>query len=68
MTFQRGKYDASCEAVLLALQAKGIILIVAEGHKGNGLSVSSLDPAFHAKVPAMLRITADLIEKQPARN
>lgn len=35
-----GKYDADCEELLKKFEALGVALIVLDGKKGNGFSVS----------------------------
>jgi hypothetical protein len=64
-----GKYGEQCEELLCELNAKAVLLIVLEGNKGSGMSLSqewNFDLAAIAeqvaKLPALLRHVADSIE------
>jgi hypothetical protein len=37
----KGKYGDICEKIILELQAKGVVLIVIDGQKGSGMSLSA---------------------------
>ena len=37
----KGKYGDACEDLVKKLEAKGIVLIVLDGQRGNGMSVSA---------------------------
>jgi hypothetical protein len=56
-----GKYDSLCEATLLTTVAEAVVLIVINGFKGSGFSVTAT-PEFSAKLPDLLRRVAKEIE------
>jgi uncharacterized Fe-S center protein len=59
----KGKYDEQCEAAFRACEAQAVVLIVINGNKGHGFS--AIAPAdINQKMPELLRITAEEIEKQ----
>lgn len=62
-----GKYDKITTTVMLALEAKAVVLIVIGGPKGNGFEVQTTNSEFGQRLnqvlPAMLRDMADQIEK-----
>lgn len=57
-----GKYDGLCTAARVAAQAQGCIVIVFNGAQGNGFSCQA-PPELMAALPALLRQTADNIER-----
>lgn len=59
-----GKYDSLCETALLSTQAQLVAMVVFEGYRGNGFSVSTRDPNLLRELPKMLRATANSIEAQ----
>lgn len=58
-----GKYDATCTAAMLALNAEGVILIVMNGTNGNGFSANYASLKAQAATPAVLRSVADQMEQ-----
>lgn len=58
-----GKYEPECTEALLKTGGHTVLLIVLGGAKGTGFSMATTDPASIALVPAILRSTADEIEK-----
>ena len=62
-----GKYDSLCEQVLRMTEARTVILMILEGHKGSGFSVCTLLPREDLPtVPKILREIAGQIETQAA--
>lgn len=62
-----GKYDRECERLLSDQRASMVLLLIAGGKKGNGMSVcinaeKSAAQEAAKKVPIMLRKLADMIE------
>lgn len=56
-----GKYDAEATAARKSAEAKGVVLIVAQGNRGSGFSVQApLDLILG--LPGVLRDLADQIE------
>lgn len=62
-----GKYDDLLTRARLEAKAKGAILIVFEGAKGNGFSVQAPAPVL-VKLPDLLRTMADDIQAQIPRD
>lgn len=63
----RGNYDDECERQLVESGAELVILVVLNGNKGNGLSVSGRQfgrESKIAKIPFILRDMANDIEAQ----
>ena len=61
MSIGPGRYNEVCNDVRKRTRAKGVILIVMEGDKGEGFEVqASLD--ILVKLPKLLRDVADQIE------
>lgn len=64
MALGPGKYDDICTSVRNLTKAKGVILVIWDGDKGNGFSAQLPD---HPKMPKVianvLRQVADGIEK-----
>jgi hypothetical protein len=58
-----GKYDDACTAAMLATEADAVILIVVNGNKGNGFAVQAYGIDLTAKIPGLLRVLADDLEK-----
>ena len=59
----KGKYDEQCEAAFKACEAKAVVLIVIGCSKGHGFS--AIAPVeINQRMPELLRITAESIEKQ----
>lgn len=58
-----GKYDDLATYVRKHSLAKTAIVIVLEGYIGNGFSVQSTDAKISARLPALLRLMADDIER-----
>jgi hypothetical protein len=52
-----GKYDFFCTMVRQRTRARGVILIVLDGHLGNGMS-AQIDGAIVDQVPALLEQVA----------
>ncbi len=59
-----GKYDDLSEFVLLHAHAVAALVIVLEGDKGNGFSVSTIDPDVLPTLPALLESVAVQIRAQ----
>lgn len=57
-----GKYDDLCTMVRDEADAKGALVIVIEGSKGNGFS-AQLPPENAHAIPSLLRTVADQIEE-----
>jgi hypothetical protein len=58
-----GKYDEFADVLAHSLQADGLVLIVVGGLMGAGMCVKCRDEKLVAKLPAILRDVADLMEK-----
>lgn len=58
-----GRYDPECTFVTKATKAHTVIVIVMGGDRGSGFSCQTQDPAFNSKLPAILRATANEIER-----
>lgn len=56
-----GKYDAEATAARQSAEAKGVVLIVAQGNRGSGFSVQA-PLELILGLPRMLRELADGIE------
>jgi len=57
-----GKYDDLCSYVRNKAKAKGVILIIVEGEKGEGFSCQT-DMATLLRIPGMLRHMATILEE-----
>jgi hypothetical protein len=57
-----GKYDEECTEIREKTQSKGVLLIVIDGIKGGGFS-AQMTPEHMAKMPGVLRIVAEQIER-----
>jgi len=57
-----GKYDQICTEVRLKTRAKGVILVIVDGKKGNGFNCQ-LPPGLMAAIPNVLRKLATDIER-----
>jgi hypothetical protein len=62
-----GKYDEACTQARIATRAVGVLLVVIEGDKGTGFSVQTHDKEVLHVLPAILRLTADEIERENRR-
>lgn len=66
----QGNYDEESGRLLLATEAEMVVIIVINGSKGNGFSVSALGTSQSVmdsnvpKLPPMLRDVAKSIEEQ----
>jgi hypothetical protein len=58
-----GKYDDACTAARESTQAQGVLLVVLGGNKGNGFSAQFVGADMVGRVPELLRVVADQIEK-----
>lgn len=67
MSIGPGKYDDVATLAREATGAESVVVMVSGGTRGNGFSVQTFDPAFHARLPALLRRMADRIEVEIAR-
>jgi len=73
MAFGPGKYDAEATRVRKDTRARGVILIVVSGHRGDGFEVQfEVPPGVDAKsvedaVPGFLREMADELERTKNR-
>ena len=63
MTHGAGKYDLECTAVLEATDAQTTVVIVVDGDRGTGFSLSSVRPEDMVRLPTLLRFVADTIER-----
>lgn len=60
-----GAYDQEAERLLVEMRAKAVVVIVLEGKRGFGMSVSCSPNAaaqMHVALPALLRAVADGID------
>ena len=57
----KGKYDDQCTRVHQELKAHTVLLIVLGGDKGEGFSITTVDPDTSA-ISGLLRSVADDIE------
>lgn len=64
MTIGRGRYDALCSIVHSEMQADLTILMVVNGHMGDGFSVNCNDPEMVKDVPALLETLAGRIREE----
>lgn len=63
MAIGRGKYGGFAEELAERLKAKGIIIAIIDGEKGNGIELAG--PAvIHESVPGFLEAIAKDIRKQ----
>lgn len=67
-----GRYDDESRALLVMTHAKACVILVHEGDEGHGFSVAidtdRQDPKdFIRKLPSLLRVLADSIEKEIPR-
>lgn len=62
---QGGKYDPETAALLVALQARGVILVVVDGIRGSGFSVA-MQPDALVRMPEMLESIAEQMRKDIA--
>jgi hypothetical protein len=67
MSHGPGKYDDACSRARLATEADGVALIVLYGRFGSGFSVQG-SPELLPKLPVILRIMADQIERDLAQD
>lgn len=66
----KGKYGDICEEIVQRLNAKGVVLIIVDGPKGSGMSLSA--PVWEVagyseliqKLPDLLRSIAESIDGQ----
>lgn len=56
-----GKYETETSIVRELTRARGVVLMVIDGHRGSGFS-AQLPPELLASLPAALREVADQIE------
>lgn len=49
-----GKYDDECKAVKASTNAVGVLLMVVEGDRGNGVSFRTSEPELMRILPRML--------------
>ena len=63
MAYGPGKYDDECTALLKKTGATITIVIVVDGEKGSGFSVSSTSYFLLANIPSILRNVADQIKR-----
>jgi len=62
MSWGGGKYEPEAIALLQALEATGVVLLVAGGRRGEGFSVCTSSLPVLARLPAALRRTATAVE------
>lgn len=65
MSMGAGKYDAECEAAREATSALVTLLIVLDGKRGSGFSLTALAGVQNTaieKVPQLLRTVANQVE------
>lgn len=58
-----GKYDKECEEILLRDHADVVLVIVIGGKRGDGFSLSGVNPFVIPNIAAILRHVADSIEQ-----
>jgi hypothetical protein len=61
---EAGKYDDLCTLARESAKARGVILIVIGGLRGEGFSVQTTDPRVLIALPKILRGVASDIEKE----
>lgn len=59
-----GRYDEECTKLIKEFEARGVLLIVLDGKRGTGFSMSTGDINLATAVPRILRQVADDIERQ----
>ena len=64
MALGPGKYDPECTQIFMDQRARGTLLIVIDGSKGSGFSVTTYDPQVVFMLPKLLRFVAEQIEQQ----
>ena len=56
-----GKYDDQCMSVMVSTNAVGVMVLVVDGERGNGVSFKTIEPDLLRVMPAMLeQIAAQL--------
>jgi hypothetical protein len=63
MSIGEGKYDWLCTYVREQAVAKGAVIMVFEGNKGNGFSIQVSSPDILLGLPGVLRTMANQIEE-----
>jgi hypothetical protein len=58
-----GKYDGVCSLAREATEGKAVVLIVLDGNRGSGFSVQAESLGITSSLSALLRVTADVIER-----
>ena len=59
----RGNYDDECERQLVESGAELVVLIVINGNKGNGFSVSGIEGHRDSKLPRLPIILRDMADQ-----
>jgi hypothetical protein len=63
MAIGPGKYDKECVSVLLRTGAEAVVLCVLRGKEGSGFSCNARGIEIQQRLPELLRLIADEIEK-----
>lgn len=63
MAAGKGIYGDECDEMQERTKAQTIVLVIIDGKKGSGFSMNSTDQSMHLKLPGMLRLMADEIER-----
>lgn len=58
-----GKYGDEATEILKKTKARTVLLIVENGNKGSGFSVVTRDQSVRFRIPHILRLMADEIQK-----
>jgi hypothetical protein len=58
-----GRYDKEAAMVMESAKARGVMVIIYRGDRGNGFSMQSTDPRFIRTIPDILRSMADQIDQ-----
>lgn len=62
-----GRYDNECQTIHETSKADVVMLLIVNGDKGSGFSLSSKEYKFIKEMPAMLRYMAEKIEADLAK-
>lgn len=57
-----GRYDNECMQALHSTKAEGVLLVVINGDRGHGFSLTTSSPEIVAGLPHLLRSVAEEIE------
>lgn len=63
MPFGPGKYGANAEELLRKIGGQMCAVMIVDGPQGPGFDVATTNPVHLARLPTLLRLMADDIEK-----